>query len=159
MGNKEGGILRRDQLDEQAVARLGALLSSSLQPGDLITLSGTLGAGKSVMARAILRGLKVLDDIPSPTFTLIQHYPHAMIPAHHADLYRLQGGDDVLELGLEECLQEGILLVEWPDRLGNINAISRLDIRLESAGDNMRHVMAMAQGSITQRLGSWPDLG
>jgi len=60
---------------------------------------------------------------------------------------------------LEECLQEGILLVEWPERLGNINAISRLDIRLESAGDDMRHVVAMAQGSITQRLGSWPDLG
>jgi ATPase, YjeE family len=158
MKKLEGAVQRCDGLDEQAITHLGTLLAPKLLPGDLVTLSGDLGAGKSVLVRAILRGLGVLDDIPSPTFTLIQHYPQALIPAHHADLYRLHGGDDVDELGLEECLDGGILLVEWPERLGQINARARLDIRLEGAHENMRDLLVMVHGSMAARIHPWPHI-
>ena len=100
--------------------RLGARLASVLQPGDALLLEGPLGAGKSALARAVLRRLAgdPALEVPSPSFTLVQSYdlPDGAI-AHHYDLYRLSGPTDLRELGWEEA-RDGIVLVEWPDRLG-----------------------------------------
>ena len=103
-----------------AAERLAARLASVLRPGDALLLEGPLGAGKSALARAVLRRLSgdPALEVPSPSFTLVQSYdlPDGSA-AHHYDLYRLSGPADLMELGWDEA-REGIVLVEWPDRLG-----------------------------------------
>ena len=96
-------------------ADFGCVLSSVLLPGDVVLLSGELGAGKSVLARGIARGLDITDNMPSPTFTLMQPYT-GRIPLYHFDLYRLNGADAFFEAGLDEFLTAtGISVIEWPD--------------------------------------------
>ncbi|MDT8345142.1 MAG: tRNA (adenosine(37)-N6)-threonylcarbamoyltransferase complex ATPase subunit type 1 TsaE [Thermohalobaculum sp.] len=118
---------------EAATAALGAQLAGGLAPGDVVALWGGLGAGKSVLARAILRAL--LGDaaaaIPSPSYTLVNVYDTPRGEVWHADLYRLAGPGEALELGLIEAMAGGaILLIEWPDRLGADLPARRLDIAL-----------------------------
>ena len=109
-----------DLNDEAATARLGDGLALFLRPGDCLALSGPLGAGKTTLARAILRALCQDDtlDVPSPTFTLVQPYDDARFrcPVAHVDLYRLGDGNDIDELGLDDYLYHGALIVEWPER-------------------------------------------
>ena len=103
-----------------ATERLAARLASVLRPGDALLLEGPLGAGKSALARAVLRRLAgdPALEVPSPSFTLVQSYDlPGGAAAHHYDLYRLSGPADLQELGWDEA-REGIVLVEWPDRLG-----------------------------------------
>ncbi|MEL7272203.1 MAG: tRNA (adenosine(37)-N6)-threonylcarbamoyltransferase complex ATPase subunit type 1 TsaE [Pseudomonadota bacterium] len=105
--------------DERETARLAETLSLAMVPGDWIALSGTLGAGKTSFARAFIRhGLGEGDaEVPSPTFTLVQLYEGGRFsPMAHLDLYRLGDGEELLELGLEEALETGVALVEWPDK-------------------------------------------
>ena len=106
--------------NEAATQRLGAALAERLRPRDLVTLEGGLGAGKTTLARAILRA--AADDpaliVPSPTFTLVEVYDTPRGTFWHFDLYRLEAPEQVFELGWEEALAEGIVLVEWPGRLG-----------------------------------------
>jgi tRNA threonylcarbamoyladenosine biosynthesis protein TsaE len=119
-----------DLPDEAATARLGATVARALQPGDLVCLSGPLGAGKSSLARALVRALTTpTEDVPSPTFTLVQFYEGAL-PLAHFDLYRLSSPDEAFELGLDEALEEGAAVVEWPQRLGSRLPEDRLDIEL-----------------------------
>jgi tRNA threonylcarbamoyladenosine biosynthesis protein TsaE len=112
--------------------RLAARLASALRPGDALLLEGPLGAGKSALARAVLRRLAgdPALEVPSPSFTLVQSYD---LPdgnaAHHYDLYRLSGPADLRELGWDEA-REGIVLVEWPDRLGGLRPDDAIDIAL-----------------------------
>ncbi|MCT7378551.1 tRNA (adenosine(37)-N6)-threonylcarbamoyltransferase complex ATPase subunit type 1 TsaE [Chelativorans salis] len=103
--------------DEQATNRLGEDLAIALRPGDVVALHGDLGTGKTTLARAIIRALAddPTLDVPSPTFTLAQTYA-LRIPAHHFDLYRLSGAEELEELGLAEAIVEGIAFVEWPER-------------------------------------------
>ncbi len=103
--------------DEAATARLGEDLAMALRPGDVLALSGDLGAGKSTLARALIRALAddAGLDVPSPTFTLVQSY-EMRLPVHHFDLYRLSSPDELDELGFPEVLAEGAALVEWPER-------------------------------------------
>lgn len=103
--------------DEPATGRLGEDIAAALKPGDVLALSGDLGAGKTTLARAIIRALAADAglEVPSPTFTLAQSYD-LRIPAHHFDLYRLSGPDELEELGLAEAAADGIALVEWPER-------------------------------------------
>ncbi len=131
--------------DEGATAALGARLARALRPGDAVLLAGPLGAGKSALARAVLRALAgdAVLEVPSPTFTLVQTYdmPGGMA-AHHFDLYRLDGPAGLHELGWEEALQ-GIALVEWPDRLGHLAPAGALRVALEPlAGDARRATLA-----------------
>src|SRR5690349_24694047 len=104
--------------DAGATQGLGTFLAQELQPGDLVTLSGGLGAGKTTLARAIVRALAGDPelDVPSPTFTLVQAYETESGPVVHADFYRIAGPGELRELGWEEMAEQSIVLVEWPDR-------------------------------------------
>jgi tRNA threonylcarbamoyladenosine biosynthesis protein TsaE len=99
-------------LDEAGMASLGARLAERVRPGDVIALSGDLGAGKTTLARAILHGLGHPGEVPSPSFTLVQTYDHLTPPVAHADLYRLDHPAEVEALGLDDWLVSGALLLE-----------------------------------------------
>src|SRR5438477_4958496 len=103
--------------NEQATRRLAADVASVLKPGDLITLSGDLGAGKTTFARALIRHLAGDEtiEVPSPTFTLMQTYELPAFPLVHADLYRLSGAAELSELGLDDLPEGTVIVVEWPD--------------------------------------------
>jgi tRNA threonylcarbamoyladenosine biosynthesis protein TsaE len=128
------------RLDDQAATeRLGATLSKTVQPGDAICLRGPLGAGKSTLARALIRALTRPDEeAPSPTFTLVQVYDGRDFPIAHFDLYRLTSADEAYELGLDEALAEGAAVIEWPERLGRHLPASRLDIEIAIDGEARR---------------------
>lgn len=120
--------------DEAATLRLARDLAAILKPGDIVALSGHLGAGKSLLARAILRELAddPALDAPSPTFTLVQNYDTPRGAVIHADLYRVRSPDELDDLGLVEDLDQVITLIEWPDRAGSrLPAGRRLDVVLE----------------------------
>jgi tRNA threonylcarbamoyladenosine biosynthesis protein TsaE len=96
----------------------GRRLAGSLRAGDVIALSGPLGAGKTALARGILAGLAHHGDVPSPTFPLVIPYEQTDPPVWHVDLYRLDNAKAAEELGLDEALTDGALIIEWPERLG-----------------------------------------
>ena len=121
---------RRLTLDgEEATAELAAEIASLAEDGDVIALSGELGTGKTTFARAFLREWGVQEEIPSPTFTLVQTYELEAGTVWHFDLYRLENPDDALELDIEDAFTEGISLIEWPERLGAYLPWERLDLR------------------------------
>lgn len=124
--------------DEAATQRLGAAVARSLQVGDAVCLYGPLGAGKSTLARALIRALThPEEEVPSPTFTLVQTYD-ATFPLAHFDLYRLASADEADELGLDEALAEGAVVIEWPERLDGRLPHCRLDIEIEIDGSGRR---------------------
>lgn len=137
-----------------ATEALGARLGARLRPGDVVTLSGPLGAGKTALARAAIRAR--LDDpdleAPSPTFTLVQTYsaPDGL-EIWHADLYRLEGPAAVAELGLEDAA-DGALLIEWPERMGAFLPEERLDISLSHDGDGRRAELMVRGARWRERL-------
>src|SRR5207344_633071 len=104
--------------NEQATERLVNDIAGSLEPGDLVTLSGDLGAGKTTFARAVIRYLAGDPslEVPSPTFTLMQTYDLRQFPLVHADLYRLSGSAELAELGFDDLPDGAVVLLEWPDR-------------------------------------------
>lgn len=120
--------------DEAATSRLGALVAPHLRRGDVVYLTGELGMGKSSLARGLIRALTQPDqDVPSPTFTLIQAYDTSGFDLLHLDLYRLEAPEETYELGLDDAVGTSVLLIEWPDRLGHLGYDDRLDIVLETA--------------------------
>lgn len=121
---------------EADTARLATRLAAKLQPGDMVFLQGTLGMGKSVFARALIRSLTSNPglDVPSPTFTLVQTYDTPVSPLWHFDLYRIEDPEEIWELGWEEARSEGIIVLEWPERLGNgLAPVDRLEIRFSAS--------------------------
>ena len=135
--------------DEAATARLGEAVARVLQTGDVVCLSGPLGAGKSTLARALIRALTTPDeDVPSPTFTLVQFYEGPRLKVAHFDLYRLTDPDEAYEIGLDEALDEGAALIEWPERLEGRLQGDRLDIEIALADDaNGRRVRIVPHGA------------
>jgi tRNA threonylcarbamoyladenosine biosynthesis protein TsaE len=120
-----------DLEDETATEDLAVRVGSLLRPGNVVALRGDLGAGKTSFARALIQSLGDPDDeVPSPTFTLVQTYETPAGSIWHFDLYRLSGADEVIELGWDEVRADGIALVEWPDRLGPLLPADRLDIAI-----------------------------
>jgi tRNA threonylcarbamoyladenosine biosynthesis protein TsaE len=119
--------------DEAATAALGARMALASRPGDVIALYGGLGAGKTTLARGLIRALTGPEtDVPSPTFTLVQTYAAPALAVWHFDLYRLEHPDEARELGMEEAV-DGLCLVEWPTRLGADIPKRRLEVRLDFA--------------------------
>ncbi len=124
--------------DLAATEALGARIAAGLQVGDTVALKGDLGAGKTTLARAILRALGVTEQVPSPTFTLVQSYDTPKIPVRHYDLYRIREPREIDELGLEESLDDGAALIEWPENAGDRLPRDALTISLTADGEQMR---------------------
>jgi len=116
--------------DLDATARLGAGIADGLTAGNAVALWGDLGAGKTTVARAILRHLGVAEDVPSPTFTILQSYDTPRLPVSHYDLYRVKQPREMQELGFEDALDQGAVLVEWPERAPEILPPDALHVRL-----------------------------
>jgi tRNA threonylcarbamoyladenosine biosynthesis protein TsaE len=141
----------------EALERLGARIAATLQAGEAVCLFGALGAGKSTLARGLVRAL--LDDpeaeVPSPTFTLAQGYENDRLAVVHFDLYRLKRPEEAFELGLDEALDVGAVVIEWPERLEGDLPPDRLELRLTAdappgeTGGNGRWVQASGAGSWT----------
>ncbi|MEO6011973.1 MAG: tRNA (adenosine(37)-N6)-threonylcarbamoyltransferase complex ATPase subunit type 1 TsaE [Devosia sp.] len=132
--------------DDDATAALGARLAADLKPGDLVLLSGGLGAGKSALARAIIRTLvgDAKMDVPSPSFALVQPYEAKGTPLLHADLYRLRGAREIDELGLFERA-DTIVLVEWPERAPELVRRATLQVALSVPADGNGRLAEIAQ--------------
>jgi tRNA threonylcarbamoyladenosine biosynthesis protein TsaE len=106
--------------NEDDMMAAGAALAPCLRPGDIVALRGGLGAGKTTLVRGMLRALGLEEEAPSPTFAIVQPYapPDVSLPLAHVDLYRLDMPEEAAELGLDEYLLDGALVIEWPERLG-----------------------------------------
>lgn len=137
--------------DGAATDALAGAVAALLRPGDVVALWGDLGAGKTRFARALIGALARRsgagegEEVPSPTFTLVQTYEIADTLVWHFDLYRLDLPEEALELGLEEALSDGITLIEWPGRLGRLLPRDRLDLTLDFA--------ALPEGRIATLVG------
>ena len=120
--------------------RIGAVL----RPGSVLLLNGSVGAGKTHFSRALIQSLlPVPEDVPSPTFTLVQVYDGDHGEIWHADLYRLSSPDEVVELGLQEAFETAICLVEWPDRLGELTPPDALSLTFTAESDTTRRIEAV----------------
>ena len=139
-------------LDE--VANVGAAIARAARPGDAIGLVGDLGAGKTTLARAILKAMGLAGEAPSPSFAIVQPYgvPEVAMPVLHVDLYRIGNPCEIAELGLEEFRADHLLLVEWPDRLGT-RWPDMLWLRIGSAGEGARVLTAEVPPAWGRR---WP---
>ena len=122
-------------LDE--AERIGAAIGGALMPGDVVALSGELGAGKTTLARAMLKARGLAGEAPSPTFAIVQPYapPEVDLPIAHVDLYRIEDEDELIELGLDDYLTDGALLIEWPERLGSQGWDGMLGLTISGDGD------------------------
>ncbi|MCW8915121.1 MAG: tRNA (adenosine(37)-N6)-threonylcarbamoyltransferase complex ATPase subunit type 1 TsaE [Magnetovibrio sp.] len=137
----------------KATRDLAQCLARVAKPGDVIALSGDLGAGKTTFARDFIRALTDPDeDVPSPTFTLVQTYEGDSGEIWHFDLYRLEHPEEVFELGIEDALVDGISLIEWPDHMGAYIPRDRLEVRLTiTKGKNHR------QAELISHNPSWSE--
>src|ERR1700744_168696 len=106
--------------------------------GDAVALEGDLGAGKTTLARAILRALGVTEDVPSPTFTLVQVYETPRLTVRHYDLYRIENASEMNELGLDDALEEGAALIEWPERAEGRLPSDIFHFSLAASGSDLR---------------------
>jgi len=144
------------KIDRQSeTEKIAQQLATYVQLGDVIALHGDLGVGKSVFARAFIRALTSDDEeVPSPTFTLVQIYESAKGDLYHFDVYRLENPDDGLELGIEEAFSEGISLIEWPSKLGSYVPWNCLNIEISPDGthETGRIMSFSSQGTWMQRL-------
>lgn len=124
--------------DLAATTALGAALAAGLGCGDCVALEGDLGAGKTALARVVLTALGVTEAMPSPTFTLVQTYVTARLTVRHFDLYRIEDERELEELGFDEALEDGAVLVEWPERAGSRLPDDALKISLTIKGAQSR---------------------
>ena len=139
--------------DPEATDALGRMLAGLCRRGDTILLEGPIGAGKSALARAFIRArLGADEEVPSPTFTLVQVYDDAETEIWHADLYRLTHPDEVWELGLDQAFDTAICLVEWPDRLGRHLPPGALAIRLETKGEGRQAHISGGRAGLAEAL-------
>ena len=150
-------VWRIELADEADTAALAAQVARMVGAGDVVTLSGDLGAGKTAFARALVRcvcGAPELE-VPSPTFTLMQVYEGGPYPVVHADLYRIAAPEELIELGWDEALEGGLALVEWSDRMGPRLPADRLDVALRinpARGDSYREATLTGFGAMAERL-------
>ena len=136
---------------------LARRIGAGLEPGHVLLLEGPVGAGKTHFARALIQSLlPVPEDVPSPTFTLVQTYDAPAAAIWHADLYRLTSVYEIEELGLTDAFSDAICLVEWPDRLGDLRPEDALDLTLTVTGDDTRRLSATwNDDKWPEKLGAW----
>lgn len=138
--------------DEAATLAAGEMLASLVRPGDVITLSGDLGAGKTTLVRGLLKALGHTGEVPSPSFAIVQPYEEIEPPVWHADLYRLQDPSELAELGLDS-LGDSVLIVEWPERTGQHDWPEALRLALEITSPGRRRLTAQVPAAWEDR---WP---
>ena len=138
--------------DEQATVSVGARLAAAARGGDVITLSGPLGVGKTALARGFIAALGHDGEVPSPSFAIVQPYEELDPPVWHVDLYRIEAPSEIDELGLDSAL-EAVLLVEWPERAGEAAWPDALALSLDFAQDGERILTAKVPPSWE---GRWP---
>lgn len=128
--------------DAGATEAIGRSLAAAIRPGDVIALSGDLGAGKTTLARGLLAGLGLHGEAPSPSFPIVIAYapPELGIPLWHVDLYRLETAEEVEELGLDDARADAALLIEWPDRMGDRLWADTLRLNLAVEPDGARRL-------------------
>ena len=128
--------------DLSAMEAYGIRIAAKLQPGDVVALSGGLGAGKTTLARAIIAALGHEGEVPSPTFTIVETYDHLRVPLVHADFYRLEHPSEAEEIGLDDYREGAALLAEWPDHAGGFaHEPTCLAITLETVGDGRQAIV------------------
>ena len=142
---------RFDLLSEEATSALGAALGDALKTGDVLLLSGPLGAGKTTLARAIIAQRCGVAEAPSPTFSLVETYPGDGVTIWHFDFYRLKQDDDAWELGIEEAFSDGASIIEWPERASSVIPSSAMTISL-SIENGRRAALAKAPEQWRARL-------
>jgi tRNA threonylcarbamoyladenosine biosynthesis protein TsaE len=140
--------------DAAASEEFGARLAAAVRPGDVITLAGPLGAGKTSIARGLLAALGLEEEAPSPTFAIVQPYapPETRLPVMHVDLYRIEHVEELDELGLDEAREDSVLLIEWPER-APARWPDALALTLDFAPDGGRRLTATVP---TAWEGRWP---
>jgi tRNA threonylcarbamoyladenosine biosynthesis protein TsaE len=138
--------------DEQATLRLGEQLAAAARIGDVITLSGPLGVGKTALARGFIGALGHQGEVPSPSFAIVQPYDELVPPVWHVDLYRIEDPSEIDELGLDAEV-DAVLLVEWPERAGAKAWPQALGLSLDFAHDDERILTAKVPPSWE---GRWP---
>lgn len=141
-----------DLANEDETCALAARLAAIAGIGDFIALAGDLGAGKTVFARAFIRALAgTAEEVPSPTFTIIQSYELGALSVHHVDLYRLETPEEALELGLIEARGNGVIIMEWPERLGRYLPSDRLEVAMEFGDLETQRRITFSGGA------DWPE--
>jgi tRNA threonylcarbamoyladenosine biosynthesis protein TsaE len=139
--------------DESATLGFGRKLAGALRPGDVITLSGPLSAGKTTLVRGLLGALGHRGEVPSPSFAIVQPYEALGLPVWHVDLYRIESFSELEELGLEDIREEGALIVEWPEHAGAGAWPEALALSINVMDDDVRALTAKVPASWEER---WP---
>lgn len=138
--------------NEAETAAFGAKLANALRAGDVVRLEGPLGAGKSTLARGLIRAASGAHDVPSPTFTLVETYDTDDAAIWHFDLFRLEDRNEIWELGLEDALETGIALIEWPERIDAMLPDDALRLILSVKENNARRLRIIAPERWTPAL-------
>lgn len=145
MADFQSSLLLSSPEETTALARF---IGAQLLPGDVLLLEGEIGAGKTHFARSLIQSLlAVHEDIPSPTFTLVQTYDGPACEIWHADLYRLTSPDEIVELGLTDAFEDAICLVEWPDRLDDLAPDSALTLAFEMTPKKGQRALTLRAGA------------
>ncbi len=141
--------------DAAATEAYGAALAPLLRPGDVVALSGPLGAGKTSFARGVLAALGLAGEAPSPSFPIVIAYdvPDVGLPVWHVDLYRVEDPEEIAEFGLDEARTDSVLLIEWPERMGALLWPDTLRLTFEPAPDTGRRLTWIAPAAWE---GRWP---
>ncbi len=142
--------------DAETMEALGAWLAQYLRPSDIVLLKGNLGAGKTSFARGLIQSLLGDTEVPSPTFTLVQTYSAKNFEIWHFDLYRLQNESEIWELGIEEALESGVCLIEWPQSIAGLLSGAEVEIVLRFSGKG-RVVKFNGDEKWNARLNGEPD--
>ena len=141
--------------NEDAMLALGAWFAERVRPGDVLALKGGLGAGKTTLARGLLAGLGLEEEAPSPSFAIVQPYepPLVRMPVVHVDLYRLEDVEEAGELGLDDYLEESLMILEWPERLGDALWDHALVLTIGIEADGARRLTVQVPAAWRDR---WP---
>ena len=139
---------------EKDTVEFGRRLAHMARKGDVFALFGTLGMGKSVLARAFIQELTGAAEVPSPTFTLVQSYEAPDFEIYHFDLYRLKSPEEIFEIGMEEALYDGVSLIEWPEKMGGYLPQGAFQINIANHAQGRELSIETASSAAAERLKS-----